>query len=126
MVEQGIFKQCRVCKTQWSTRDDFLRDPNVVIIGYQAVIHYPERGLYLFNHLLPSCNTSLAIKVDKFTDLYKGKIHPQLAYQTEECPGTCLALNDFSTCNAPCRNAYILEIIQIINIIHRESVIRHK
>ena len=45
------FKECSTCFNAWKTRDGFLKDPKIQIIGYQANFKHLELGLLLFNHL---------------------------------------------------------------------------
>ena len=112
-AEGGIppFGQCPLCKRVWETRADFLSDPQLSIIGYQAALTNLARGLFLFNH---SCRTTLAQPVGDFQDLYDGPIFAHRATGTDECPGHCLRTGELGGCPAQCECAYVREIIQII------------
>jgi hypothetical protein len=107
----GIFKQCNNCDTIWRNRDDFLTDPNITIIGYQADFKELEAGIFLFNHI---CRTTLAIRADNFKNLYRGPVFQKRLTGTDECPSYCLYQYELGHCVAKCECAYVREIIQII------------
>ncbi len=97
-----------MCDFKWSSRDCFLRDPDLETIGYQVDFEALESGLYLFNH---TCGTTLAILVSTFTDLYKGPIYLESFSQTPECPGHCLHEEELSPCPNKCKNSYLRDVL---------------
>ncbi len=105
------FAQCPLCKRAWEARADFLADPQLKIIGYQAVFTNLAKGFFLFNH---SCGTTLARPVEDFEDLYDGPIFAPRATGSDECPGYCLRKDELRACPAQCECAYVREVIQII------------
>lgn len=106
------FKQCTCCNSDWKTRDDFLADPGIELIGYQVSFDELLLGLLLFNH---TCGTTMAIPVNKLRDLYTGSIYQTRKTGTDECPGYCLRQNELKACPAQCECAWIRELIQIIS-----------
>ena len=44
------FKQCTSCGFRWSTRDQFLEDPDLELVGYQVNFVELLTGFFLFNH----------------------------------------------------------------------------
>ena len=106
-----VFKKCFVCGFEWSSREDFLIDPAIEIIGYQVNFEELTLGLFLFNH---SCRGTLSIPAGDFTDLYDGQVFSERATGSEECPGYCLVQNQLLPCQAQCECTYIREIIQFI------------
>lgn len=110
------FKLCNKCKTQWKTRDDFLNDPNIVLIGLMANKDDYKKRAYLFTHRLPgdSCNTSIGLFVLNFLDMYNGEMYDTLKMGTDECFGHCLTIKELGNCSAHCRNAIAREIMQEI------------
>lgn len=109
-----MFKQCSLCKTEWVSRDSFLRDPEIIIIGYQADFSDLDKGLYLFNHNKYGCKTTLACYVEDFADLYTGAVFAENRFGTENCPGYCLDRKNTKSCPAECRNSYPRMLMQII------------
>ncbi|MEW6670088.1 MAG: hypothetical protein AB1427_00210 [Thermodesulfobacteriota bacterium] len=105
------FKQCTACRFKWSTRDQFLEDPDVELLGYQANFVELLAGFFLFNH---SCKTTLAIDVEAFTDLYDGPIFRQRLTGTEQCPEHCLHEDNLMPCPNQCECAFVREIIQSV------------
>jgi hypothetical protein len=122
-IDKAIFKKCPTCGFVWSTRDYFLRDPAVEIIGYQVNFEELTLGIFLFNH---SCNATLGIRAGDFRDLYNGPIFESRATGTEECPGYCLLQHELLPCPAQCECAYVREIIQVVKNYGKRSAEFHK
>lgn len=109
-----VFKKCNVCLTKWGSRDSFLTDPEIKVIGYQANFKDLHRSLFYFNHKKEGCGTSLAITIDEFLDMYKGDIHPSLLRGLKPCPRHCENVNDLSPCSQECSCAYVRDVLQLI------------
>jgi hypothetical protein len=105
------FKKCPNCGFKWDSRDSFLTDDSLDIIGYQANFKELTTGLFYFNH---SCEGTLAIQAYLFGDLYDGPIFATRLTDCEDCPGYCLYREELQTCPAECECAYVREIVQII------------
>ena len=106
------FKVCPKCHTPWATRDQFLADPALKLIGYQVNFKRLETGIMLFNH---TCRTTLALYVVEFQDLYDGPIFAERATGSDECPGKCLYQEELSPCPARCECAFVRHILKTIN-----------
>lgn len=104
-------KACPVCGRCWSSREDFLADPDLVYIGYQADFRELTAGLLFFNH---HCKATLAIKVVHFRDLYDGPVFSERKTDTDECPGYCFHRTSVTPCPAQCECAFVREIVQVI------------
>lgn len=109
-----MFKQCAMCRQEWISRENFLRDPDITLIGYQADFKNPDNGLYLFNHVKQGCATTLSFHVHEFADLFTGEYFTEDKFQTHSCPGYCLDVNNTEACSAECRNSYPRRLMQII------------
>lgn len=90
---------------------DFLNDPGLKPIGYQANFEALTAGIFLFNH---DCYGTLAIPAGEFGDLYAGPIFKERATGSRECPGYCLHEDELAPCPARCECAYVREILQLI------------
>jgi hypothetical protein len=119
-----MFKKCTKCEHIWESREDFLADPDLEIIGYQANFDHVKDGMFLFNHV---CETTLALDVIDFDDLYIGPIYDMNLAETDECSRLCHDMNKLEACNAECKYAYVRDIIQIIKdwpkVKHKSSVL---
>lgn len=82
-------------------------DADVFLIGFQVSPDLFENSFYLFNHQPAdkSCSTTFSIKVQCFLDMYDGPMHEKVRMGSRECPGKCLTVDNFETCDAPCKNA---------------------
>lgn len=108
----SLFKQCTMCEHPWDSRQRFLEDPEVVVVGYQSYLPDPDLGLFLFNHL--SCETTLALEATAFSDLYSGPIYTEQLTGTAECKKHCLNSSVLRTCPSRCACAYVREVLQIV------------
>ncbi len=113
MPDTDIFKRCPYCDQRtWSTRDAFLADPEIRLIGYQAYLARPSRSLMLFNH--SPCGTTLALPLPRFDDLYTGPRYETSYYDSERCEHRCAHVSDLQRCANPCVHAAAREVVQII------------
>jgi hypothetical protein len=88
--------------------------------GYQADFEKLEYGLFFFTHHHPDCNSTLAIEVVDFWDLYKGPRYLQRRTGAAECPGYCLDKNQLARCDALCECAFVRDLVQVIK--HKKTV----
>ena len=110
--ENTSFKTCPACGFEWPTREQFLEDPDLKLVGYQVAFKELTAGLFLFNH---SCRgATLATRAVDFKDLHQGPVFTERATGSEDCPGHCLHQDDLQPCPAACECAFIREILQII------------
>ncbi len=107
-----MFKQCKTCNHKWINRQDFIDDPDIVIIGYQVNFKRLETGHFFFNH---NCNNTIVLSADIFADLHQGPIFAEPKTGSEDCPGYCLEKKELSMCQAECECAYIRNIMQLFN-----------
>ena len=105
------FKTCNQCGHDWPTRDAFLSDPSLDLIGYQANLDDLEGGAFLFNH---TCHGTLALPVERFKDLRRGPLVTRRATGTDDCPAFCQHKDELRPCPADCECAYVRDIIRII------------
>ena len=110
-MAENVFKICPSCGFEWTSRDVFLEDSSLEIIGYQMNIDALDAGAFLFNH---SCKSTLAIQVSAFKDIYDGPIFSARATGTDQCPEYCLHQSELRPCPVECECAYVREIIQMI------------
>lgn len=106
-----MFKQCNKCGHKWETRDDFLSDETIHVIGYQVFFENLKFGMFLLNH---SCGTTIAIDAESLLDLHEGPIFSDRKPDGRECPGRCLNENIMSPCSPECKCSFISEIMQVI------------
>lgn len=113
-----IFKQCSNCGFEWLTREQWLRDPLLELVGYQVSFKALKTGILLFNH---RCRTTLALYASDFEDLYDGPVFKERATGTDDCPGYCLHQDNLAPCPARCECSYVRNIIQLIRSWPKEN-----
>ncbi|MBM4147507.1 MAG: hypothetical protein FJ224_00475 [Lentisphaerae bacterium] len=112
--DAAVFRTCQGCGFSWKTRRDFVLDPAIHIVGYQANFVNLDAGCFLFNHMTGRCGTTLALNVAAFSDLYAGPVFLERATRTAACAGHCLHSDNMEPCPARCECAYVREILQMI------------
>ena len=108
-----MFYQCNSCETIWYNRQEFLSDPEVVLIGYQVHFKKWKTGFLIFNHLHPSCQTTFSISLNEFSDLLDEEIFTSI--DMTRCPGFCLRKSDIDSCAGGCECFFVKRIMDIIN-----------
>jgi hypothetical protein len=108
------FKICPKCAYTWKSRDDFLGDPSVCLVGFQANFKETEPGHYFFNHILGDnhCDTTLAVEVETFLSLYKGNMFTHIKFGSPTCEEHCSSVADLDQCPVECKNAVARKIMQ--------------
>ena len=112
--QQNQFRRCSSCSKAWPDRSDFLMDGDLFLNGYQVNFEDLELGWLLFTHLLPVCNSTIAVPVHQFSDLCEGTIYSERKTGSEECPGYCQEVDNLSPCKNQCECAFVREILQVI------------
>lgn len=107
------FRTCS-CGCQWSTREDFLNDPKISLVGYQVNYEHLREGFFLFNHLSNGCLTTLSIPAADFLGLYAGEIFTNRLDGTHECSGHCLHQSDLAPCPSRCECAFVREVVDMV------------
>lgn len=105
-----------MCRKTWGDRADFLGDPQLRLVGYQACFEVLEFGLILFTHHAPNCGTTLSRDVGSLLDLYDGPVYEERRTGAEDCPGYCLQRDNLEPCPARCACAAIREVVQILKV----------
>ncbi|MCX5777233.1 MAG: hypothetical protein NTX32_06375 [Candidatus Firestonebacteria bacterium] len=109
--KEKAVKTCS-CGSVWKNYKQVFKDKEMLIIGYQANMLAPEKGLFLYNH--EKCKTTVSFPVSLFYPLYKGRIFVSNKTGSSECRGYCLEKENFSKCPAECSMAYLREIMIIL------------
>jgi len=108
------FKICPSCKAIWPTLDDYLSDPELNVVGYQAVLDDLCGGLFIFNHVHDDCGTSMAIPVKEFVSLSELPILNRRIGCPEKCPGLCMHMDELGHCPVKCECTWVREVLQTI------------
>jgi len=106
------FKTCTLCSKDWSSREVFLSDEEIVLVGYQVDFEELTLGLFLFNHTI--CNTTLATRAGLFKDLYFGPVFSKRRTGHPDCRGYCLKTSQLAACPAQCECAWVRRLLQIL------------
>ncbi len=102
--QRSEFRKCE-CGRIWETRDTFLRDKNVKIVGYQPDFINRKYNHFLFQHATKRCGRYLGVRASDFADLRERECPAGVCVGKDGCPGYCLNTFDLRVCSVTCRNA---------------------
>jgi hypothetical protein len=91
------FRTCRLCGQAWSDWRSFFADPQVSLVGLQAVPKIPTANVLIFNHA--RCG-ALSILTSRLRPLL-GLPEPA-AREAEDCEGCFRDLDDLAACQKNC------------------------
>ena len=114
MTDSDVFKVCPSCETEWKDREEFLSDPQVELMGYQAIMVDLKAGVFMFFHRKEGCETSMGLEVSRFTDLHDGPVFEENLCGDEECPGHCLNERSLEPCPLHCECSYVRSVLQVL------------
>ncbi|CUS99190.1 hypothetical protein JGI22_00420 [Candidatus Kryptobacter tengchongensis] len=63
-----MFKKCPMCNSTWESKEDFLSDKSVKLVGYQKYMGLYGGGYLLFKHKTKLCGTTVAVKAALFSN----------------------------------------------------------
>jgi len=106
-------KVCGSCGRPWRSWDDFLGDPQLRLLGLQAVMRVPNANLLVFEH---RCGSSVSLLTKRLRHLVPE--HPSDAWPslrgTDQCRRHCLSLADHKACDRPCRHARDRDLLALV------------
>ncbi len=106
------FQTCGSCRRQWDQWTDFVLDPEVRLIGFQAFPGLPDANLLVFEHL---CGSSISILIKRLRHHFMTPGEStglDSLFGTETCLGHCRYLEDLEACDRPCINARDRQLIR--------------
>jgi len=106
------FKVCPHCSRTWPSREEFLSDGDISLVGYQVNFEALSLGLFLFNHSV--CQTTLSIRAELLKDLFIGPVFKGRRTGQRDCPGYCLKRTELSDCPAECECTWVRALLQVI------------
>ncbi len=121
MPPEGLFQVCGSCRFTWPSWDQFVRDPAVRLLGFQAVASNPDINLLIFEH---DCGSTVSILSRRLRHLLPAPppdAPTERLIGTDECRGHCRLLEDLEACNAKCSNARDRQLILLVQRIKTEA-----
>lgn len=109
-----IFKKCSGCGHNWNTRDEFISDHEIQLIGYQVNFEELDTGYFMFNHMDPKCLTTISIHTGFFKDLYRGEVYHTRQTGSLKCPGFCQHTDNLKVCPVRCECNFVREVMQVV------------
>jgi hypothetical protein len=99
------FRTCGACGRNWETWQDFVYDPQVRLLGMQAIYGLPDANLIVFEH---RCGSSISVLAHRLRHLLPpdaaDESLPNL-FGTETCSEYCRFVDNLAQCDRPCTNA---------------------
>ena len=108
------FKTCS-CGKRWKSREEFLSDPDVEVVGYQVDFEDLREGFFMFNHMSRGCLTTLSVSAGLFFDLYDGPVFKERPIGVAGCGGMCFHQSDLRRCPTRCECAFAREVLHVVS-----------
>ena len=122
----SAFKTCPLCHQSWGSLEDFLRDPEVIIEGYQASFVDPLMGLFLFTHNTNNCGTTISLRVHYLQYLVSRTDKLAVLRDTDACSTYCMDPYNLEPCPAPCAMSWIRVVLQMLRTRHFPKDLNHR
>ena len=115
------FKTCGSCRKTWEGWQDFVLDPAIRILGFQAVESVPDANLIVFEH---KCGSSISLLAKRLRHILPGPgedTHLPVLYGSEVCREHCRLIQDLEACDRPCANSRDRRLIQLLLEMRRHA-----
>lgn len=106
------FKVCPKCGTRWNSRASFLKDAEVVLLGFRSGAGGPTSGHFLFHHR--QCGNDLAIRLPPFADLTKKPVVWKSKCSAGISTPFCLATGSQVPCQMECICEFVADVLHAI------------
>lgn len=116
------FQICGACKQAWPTWEDFVVDPAIRLLGFQAVIANADLNLLIFEHRCGSSVSILARRLRHLLPVQEAERPSAMLFGTSDCHGHCRFLANLEMCDSPCVNAHDRRLILMINQMRKSSL----
>lgn len=106
---------------EWASWQDFVLDPDIRLLGLQAVQNLPDGNLLVFDH---SCGSSISLFAKRIRHLMP---NPGAAAKRgeplglDECRPHCQQLEELANCDRPCVRARDRRLVQWVLQLKRGS-----
>jgi hypothetical protein len=113
------FKKCGSCGRGWDQWPDFILDPDIRPIGFQAIPGLPEANLLVFEH---RCGSSISVLASRLRHILPdsepaGEV--SALFGKDSCSGHCRFLQDLESCDRMCINARDRRLILMLLIMKK-------
>jgi hypothetical protein len=108
------FRVCGCCKREWNTPGEFIRDPELPLLGLQLVPESTSGNLLVFGHV---CGTSISVFTARLRPLalpLSDVPVPPVSISPAECTRHCKDVDEIAACQRACPRAGDRRLIQLI------------
>ncbi len=113
MESGALFKVCNGCGKRWQTAEQFILDPSLQLVMYQAVFGEVEYGLFVLTHDVPECQSSISVSVGMFRGLVP-RDHQESGFLDPKCEDRCFSQMDLAPCNVDCSMKWARDVMQCL------------
>lgn len=99
------FQTCGSCRERWQEWSDFILDPNIRLLGFQAISGLPDANLLVFEHRCGSSISLLAKRLRHILPVAEAAAEMTSLFGTGQCNQYCRFLDNLEACDRPCANA---------------------
>ncbi len=109
------FQKCGSCSSTWNLWTDFILDPGIRLLGFQAISELPDANLIVFEHRCGSTISILAKRLRPlFPEIANATSISQVLYDSDACNHYCRHVENIEVCDRPCANARDRRMIHLL------------
>ncbi len=98
----------------WDGWQEFVLDPGIRLLGFQAVESLPDANLIVFEHRCGSSISLLAKRLRHVLPPTEQETHLPVLFGTETCREHCRLIEDLETCDRQCANSRDRRLVQFL------------
>ncbi len=115
-----MFKHCPKCGEGWHGHSEFLSDPYLLFLGYQASLAAGLEDFFLFSH--SRCGRTLALPLEAFVELSSPPVLEDSRQVRESGDEVCLARRSNKPCPHKCSCGFVARTSGLIEGWPRDSL----
>lgn len=108
------FKTCGSCRKAWEQWQDFVLDPAVRLLGFQAIESLPDANLLVFEHKCGSSISLLAKRLRHILPPPGEEDRLPVLFGSDICREHCRLVKDLEACDRPCANSRDRRLAQLL------------
>jgi len=108
------FQKCGSCGKAWNHWRDFILDPDVHLLGFQAISGLPDANLIVFEHRCGSTISVLTKRLRPFFPEIENEPPLPVLLGSDTCNQYCRDVENLEICDRPCENARDRRMIHVL------------
>jgi hypothetical protein len=115
------FQKCGSCGFEWSDWREFILDSRVRMLGFQAILNFPDANLLVFEHRCGSSVSVLAKRLRHMVPELESDREEPILFDSGTCNRFCRSIENLEACDRPCACARDRRLIRLVLQMKREN-----